>query len=212
MMHQFLLQLHILAGVLSLIGAFGAITARLFTLPHSWHVWSGRLFVLGMAVIFITVVPLALFYKINLFLALVGVFSAYLAWTGWRYATNRSGTPHPIDWVRAGIMIIAAITTFFYGIYILNLGSKYGWVLLVFAALGLMLGVFDLRSLKRGGLKGKERIAQHLAVMLGGTIAAITAVLVTQVKIENGIVLWLAPTLVLVPMIRYWRHKTMNSQ
>lgn len=62
----------------------------------------------------------------------------------------------------------------------------------------------DLNTLKTGGLTGTERIARHLTMMLAGVIATVTAVLVVNFTVEPAFVLWLAPTVLITPLITYW--------
>jgi hypothetical protein len=43
--------------------------------------------------------------------------------------------------------------------------------------------------------------------MLAGTIAAVTAFTVVNVRVEPAFVVWLAPTVALTPLIVYWNHR-----
>jgi hypothetical protein len=56
------------------------------------------------------------------------------------------------------------------------------------------------------------RIAAHLGRMLGGTIAAVTAFTVVNVRIEPAFVVWLAPTVVLTPVIAYWTARVRGGR
>ncbi len=206
-MRQLFLQLHVMAGIVSLICAFIAVGARMANWPHRVHVISGQIYTYGMWTIFLTVLPLTLIFKQNLFLLVIGIFSAYLATAGWRYATHRKGTPRLLDWATAWLMAATAVAMLGYGLWLLSAGNRMGIVLMVFGAIGATLAALDISSLRKGGLTGKARIAQHLTMMLAGTIAVITAVLVAQVKFEPAFVLWIAPTFMITPMIVYWRRK-----
>lgn len=206
-MRQIFLQLHVLAGIISLLSAFVAVGARAANWPHQMHVVSGRIYTYGMWTIFFTALPLALIFKHNLFLLVISIFSAYLATAGWRYARHRAGTPRLFDWMTAGAMALTALIMLAYGSWLLNRGDKMGIVLLVFSVAGGALAALDIRSLREGGLTGKARIAQHLTMMLASCIAVITAVLVTQVKLQPAFILWITPTFVITPAIIYWRRK-----
>jgi hypothetical protein len=48
--------------------------------------------------------------------------------------------------------------------------------------------------------------------MLGGTIAAVTAFTVVNVRIEPAFVVWLAPTVVLAPVIAYWTARVRGGR
>jgi hypothetical protein len=47
--------------------------------------------------------------------------------------------------------------------------------------------------------------------MLAGTIAVITAVLVTNVNIEPVFILWILPTILITPLIFWWNRKTLSG-
>ena len=46
--------------------------------------------------------------------------------------------------------------------------------------------------------------------MLAGTIAVITAVLVTNVNIEPVFILWILPTIIITPIIFWWNTKILG--
>jgi hypothetical protein len=206
-MEKFFLQLHVVAGILSLLCALIAVAVRMANWPQRWHVLSGQIYTYAMWTIFLTVIPLTLFFKQNLFLLVVGIFSAYLATAGWRYAKNRQGTPQWVDWALVWLMALTAVVMLAYGIWLLSRGVGLGIVMIVFSVLAALLASQDIKSMRAGGLTGKARIARHLTMMLAGTIAVITAALVVQVKFEPAFVLWIAPTLIITPLISYWRRK-----
>ncbi len=52
-----------------------------------------------------------------------------------------------------------------------------------------------------------QRIVMHLTLMLGGTVAAWTALTVTQVTFDPPWVPWLAPTAIFLPLIVLLRRK-----
>ena len=86
---QILLVLHIAAGSIALLAAVLAlVTAK----GGTNHVRVGRVYALGMTVIFLTALPLAMLGA-NIFLLLIAVFSFYLVFAGWRFARNRRGRP-----------------------------------------------------------------------------------------------------------------------
>ena len=74
--------------------------------------------------------------------------------------------------------------------------------------------VMKILSSHGEGARGKERIATHLARMLGGLIATITAVIVVNFRTDNvglSVLSWLGPTIVLVPVIFYWARKIQSG-
>ena len=46
--------------------------------------------------------------------------------------------------------------------------------------------------------------------MLAGTIAVITAVLVTNLSIEPVFILWILPTIIISPLIFWWNRKILG--
>ena len=104
MLFKTLLTIHIIAGFTALAAAFTAIVSKTLDSAHSWHVYSGRIYSGGMVIIFLTAIPMSILHPSS-FLFLIALFSFYLALAGWRLAKNRRGTPHPLDWGRAGIML-----------------------------------------------------------------------------------------------------------
>lgn len=201
-----LLFVHILAGTAALTAAAVAVTSKSLDLAHHWHIYAGRVFFWGMVVIFITAIPMSLI-KANVPLFLIAIFSFYFAFVGWRRASNRRGTPEPIDWIGSGLMIIVSVAMLLFGAFALVTGQISAIIILVFGGIGAATGWSDLRTLRAGGLKGKARIANHLSRMLGGTIATITAFVVTNFTFEPIFVLWLAPTIIITPIIIWWERR-----
>jgi hypothetical protein len=98
-----------------------------------------------------------------------------------------------------------------FGGILLARGRSMGTVLIVFGGIGIWLSSIDLRIFRAGGVKGRERIAQHLAMMLAGTIAALTAFsanfLGRMLPDSLGFIAWLWPTLLIAPIITYWSRR-----
>ena len=210
MLHDVLLVVHVIAGVVSLIAAFLGVLSKAVQIPHQTHVFAGVAFVIGMGTIFVTGMPLAIMGS-SLFLGMVGIFSGYLALSGWRYARNRDGTPATIDCWMASVLLAVGVGMIVFGGVLLFQGQSMGTVLMVFGGIGAWLSSTDWRIFRAGGVRGGERIAQHLTMMLGGTIAALTAfsanVLGQVLPDQWGFVAWLWPTLLIVPVIVYWGRR-----
>jgi hypothetical protein len=199
-MYGILLSIHITAGFTALSSAAVAVATPK---GERRHVYSGRAFVIGMAVVFLTALPMTVM-KPNLFLLLIAIFSFYLTVSGWLRARNRSGIPTAAEWIAAIAMVLGAVAMGGRGIAMLAVGLSMGTVLLVFGGIGGLLAVRDLMSLRAHRYRGNVRIAAHVGRMLGGTIAAVTAFAVVNVRMEPAFIVWLAPTVVLTPLIVYW--------
>ena len=186
---QYLLSIHILAGLISLIAAAFAVVSKK---GKKAHILAGRTYFWGMAVIFLTAIPMSIASS-NVFLFLIAIFSFYLAYAGMRFARNRTGTPNFFDWVAIGLMVLSGMVMWVLAIfYFMNSNSQH-ITLTVFGFIAISLGYTDLKSYRNKSAIGKQRIARHLTNMLAGTIAVITAVLVTNVNIQPVFIFWILP-------------------
>ena len=200
---QYLLFIHILAGSISLVAAaFAVVSSK----GKKAHIIAGRTYFWGMAVIFLTAIPMSIASS-NVFLFLIAIFSFYLAYAGMRFARNRTGTANFFDWVAIGLMVLSGVIMLFLATnYFMNNNSQY-ITLTVFGFIAISLGYTDFRGYRNKSAIGKQRIARHLTNMLAGTIAVITAVLVTNIYIEPVFILWILPTIVITPIIFWWNRK-----
>ena len=197
-----LIALHVAAGVLSLIAALAASSVKALGLPQRMHVLSGRTFAWAMLGVCATAIPLSLLGG-KLLLLLVAVFSGYLTLTGWRQAVRLRHAHAWIDRTAAILMMVVATLMLGWGGLSLRAGASGGVVLLAFGAIGLMLSIADVRCWKRPP-EGVERIAQHMIRMMAATIAVVTALVVVNVRFDPGWVPWIAPTVLLTPVIVSW--------
>ncbi|WP_372765588.1 hypothetical protein [Litorivivens sp.] len=205
-LQNLLLLAHVVAAFSALAAGLAAVLSKTFNTSHRVHVICGRIFFWGMFVIFITAVPLS-FITGNTFLLLIALFSFYLALSGWCYAKNRKGLTLRLDWLRSIGMLAAAFVMAIYGIDLLSGGDTNGYSMLVFSGIGGALSINDLRIIFTGGAVGAVRIANHLTMMLAATIATITAFLLVNFSFEPAYILWLAPTVVITPIIVVWNFK-----
>ena len=204
---QYLLFIHILAGSISLVAAaFAVVSSK----GKKAHILAGRTYFWGMAVIFLTAIPMSISSS-NVFLFLIAIFSFYLAYAGMKFARNRTGTANLFDWVAVGLMVFSGLAMWFLAlVYFMNNNSQY-ITLTVFGFIAVSLGYMDFRSYRNKSAIGKQRIARHLTNMLAGTIAVITAVLVTNVNIEPVFILWILPTILISPFIFWWNRKILGT-
>ena len=203
---QYLLVSHIFAGCISLIAAVFAVVS---SKGEKTHILAGRSYFWGMAVIFLTAIPMSISSS-NVFLFLIAIFSFYLAYAGMRFAKNRTGTANLFYWVAVGLMVLSGLAMWFLAlVYFMNNNSQY-ITLTVFGFIAISLGYMDFRSYRNKSAIGKQRIARHLTNMLAGTIAVITAVLVTNLSIEPVFILWILPTIIISPLIFWWNRKILG--
>lgn len=194
---QYLLFIHIIAGTVSLLAAALAVASGK---EKKEHILAGRTYFWGMFSIFITAIPMSIISS-NLFLFPVAIFSFYLAYAGMRFGRNRTGIASTFDWAAVGLMILSGIAMWCLAtLYFINNNTQY-ITLTVFGFIAISLGYADFRSYRNKSAIGKQRIARHLTNMLAGTIAVITAVLVTNVNIEPVFIFWILPTILITPLI-----------
>ena len=204
---QYLLFTHIIAGTVSLLAAALAVVSGK---GKKVHILAGRTYFWGMFLIFITAIPMSIVSS-NIFLFLVAIFSFYLAYAGMRFARNRTGIANTFDWAAVGLMILSGIAMWCLAtLYFINNNTQ-SITLTVFGFIAISLGYADLRSYRNKSAIGKQRIARHLTNMLAGTIAVITAVLVTNLNIKPVFILWILPTILITPLIFWWNRKTLSG-
>lgn len=200
---HYLLIIHILAGTLALMAAVLAVVS---SKGEKVHIIAGRTYFWGMTIIFLTAIPMSIVSG-KVFLFLIAIFSFYLAYAGMRFARNRTGIANIFDWVAVGLMILSGMVMWCLAIfYFINNNSQY-ITLIIFGFIAISLGYTDFRGYRNKSAIGKQRIARHLTNMLAGTIAVITAVLVTNIYIEPVFILWILPTIVITPIIFWWNRK-----
>jgi len=101
---QSLVYLHIIAGSVAVIGMIGALVSRKGGL---WHRRTGRLYSYAMAAALLLALIVSVL-TVNSFLGLIGLFSGYFVYTGWRLAVVKDGRRSHIDRVASLFMMCCA--------------------------------------------------------------------------------------------------------
>ncbi|MDO8905815.1 hypothetical protein [Hydrogenophaga sp.] len=199
--------MHILAGVTAL----GAAGAALVTVKGAaWHRRAGLIYVLAMLLVTLTTLALVLM-RPNLFLFVIGIFSFYLVFTGWRAAAQRDGRPRLCDHLAGATMALTGVAMLAKGaLQLFATGGAQPVILLVFGSIGLSLALSDWRDWLRGPITGKARVARHLTRMLAGTIATITAAVVVNLSFLPPLIVWLGPTVLITPLIIWWNARVLR--
>ena len=203
---EILLPIHIASGSIALFSASLAISTEK---GKKFHVLSGKSYFWAMVLIFLTAIPMSIINS-NVFLFLIAIFSFYLAFSGIRFARNRSGVPVRVDLIAVNFMFLSGAGMWILAIiFFINNNSQF-ITLIVFGFLALFLGYGDFQTFKNQKATGKERIAKHLTNMMGGTIAVVTAVLVVNPPADPEWVWWILPTILITPVITWWNKKVLN--
>lgn len=209
---RFLLILHVAAGSLALLAAIFAISFRKGAKKHNL---AGKTYFWSMMTVAATAIPVSIF-RPNLMLFFVALFSSYMAYSGWRFGRKSRylvGRPQFLEWA----MLLVGLAMVSTGLFQVFSTTPMGWVLVAFGAIGIQFAVQDVRGWGKN-LDFGTRISNHLSHMLGGTIATVTAVLVQQVvpRLEPTspfkVIVWLAPTVIITPLIIIWARKVKATQ
>lgn len=208
-----LLAVHITAGLAAfLLAPVALATAKGGKQHKRW----GMVYLWAMGIVAATAVPMAT-YRPVLFLALVAVFSFYLAFSGYRAVglknLARGGEAKAIDW-------IAATTTFADGCLLLFLGALHprsiqviGIVAMVFGLIAVQASLSQMIMFLR---KPKDKmfwLSSHMQGFLASYIAAWSAFSVVTLTqyVGNHWYVWLWPTMVGVPgiavAVRYYERR-----
>jgi len=168
----------------------------------------GKIYFWSMAVVASTAAVLAL-WRPKIFLALLAVFSFYLAFTGFRALSRK----RPARGERAGAVDWAAcIVTFAASAALAVLGlvrpgpswERLGVVPVVFGVLGMVLAGVDLVRFARPPADPRAWWFAHMGGMLGSYIAAVSAFSVVNFTFLPTAVRWLWPTALGIPLISIW--------
>lgn len=209
---RFLLILHVTAGSLALLAAIFAISFRKGAKKHNL---AGKTYFWSMMTVAATAIPVSIL-RPNLMLFFVALFSSYMAYAGWRFGRKSRYIMNRKPYVELA-MLFVGIAMVVSGFLQVSTGTPMGWVLVAFGSIGLQFSVQDLRGWGKTEDFG-TRVANHLSHMLGGTIATVTAVLVQQVvpRLDPNspfkVVVWLAPTVIITPLIVIWARKVKVTQ
>lgn len=194
------LLFHVAAGVIALVAGLVALaTAK----GGRRHRRAGRAYVLAMAAVVATALPLALVQG-NYFLFTIAVFSGYLVLNGYRVLSRKRPSPGeaaPLDWGAHLTMAVVGAAMVALGSRILLGGDRLGVALVVFGAIGLVLAGREIVAVYRPPDGPREWFYRHIAFMGGGYIATVTAAVTVNLGMLPPLVRWVGPTAVGTPAI-----------
>ena len=201
---RFILALHILGGGIGLIS--GTIVLILKKGDKN-HKTIGSIFFWAMNLAGLCSFVLAVLHPNN-FLFVVGIFTFYMNLTARSYLKfkRKDAVINFRDAIPTIGMVSAAFFFVIVGIKLISKDS-FGWVLLSFAFISLRFVLADYMFFKGKSKFANQWLLSHLQRMIGTYIASITAFLVVNINFKPAFVIWLAPTVLLVPLIIYWSRK-----
>lgn len=204
------LFIHASAGGLALISGIMAIFSKK---GKKKHIISGNIYFWSMLVVIISGLIVG-WYRNNLFLQAIAVFSFYMAFTGKRLLRYKVKiNPQPIDWFVNAVAIGVAMAMLYFSIKIMLKAGFAGPapMLLVFGSILLAMSGGDLLKMIGKKLVSNAWLYDHIGRMGGSFIATVTAFLVVNIHFDPGWVLWFLPTAIGTPMIIgaivLWRKK-----
>ena len=197
--------IHISAGTLALFVAPGAmLTVKGGRAHRRW----GKIYFWSMAVVAATALVLGL-WRPQIFLALLAVFSFYMAFSGYRVLFRKrlvqGQRAGPMDWTAALLTLAASSALVVLGL--LRPGPSWervGVVPLVFGVLGLVLSGLDVRRFVRPSSDAHAWWFTHMTGMLGSYIATVSAFSVVNFTFLPIAVRWLWPTAIGTPLVALW--------
>ncbi len=186
------LTFHVLCGTMSLLTGIIAMSSKKGGRVHKK---SGLIYFYVMLLTGFTALPIA-YYKDNVFLLLIAIFSLYLVSTGYRMTRRKKGNHH---WIDIAISLTMAIAS----IYMI---STKNIIVVVFGSIGLLNSYVDIKGMffpakeksKLGWLYG------HLGKMSGSYISAVTAFLLNNITTDFPLLIWFGPTVIGAVFITYW--------
>ncbi len=203
-----LLIIHIVCGGTSLILGSIILCIKKGGKPHKFI---GNIYFSTMLIASLVALPMSYLHT-NYFLFIVGVFTAFMLLTGRRYLKLKH-TDHVKlqDWILSIVMLFFGFAFLILGTYNLIIEEDFGIVLIVFGSISLLFVYQDYKNFKgKSGIKNYW-LTTHLQRMIGSYIASVTAFLVVNITMSPGFVLWLLPTVVIVPLIVKWTRKYKKS-
>ena len=198
------LFIHIISGTVGLLsGTLNMINKK----GNKLHKKIGLFFFYGMLINGISALVVACIH-FNIFLFIVGVFSIYMVSTAQRFLFLRGihagQKPKNGDWIVTISMLFFGLCFMIYGGTLVAFSKNFGVVLLVFGIISLLMVKQDI-AIYRGNIKNTNYwLLIHISRMVGTYIASITAFLVVNNTMLPGLVVWLAPGVLLTPLIFYW--------
>jgi hypothetical protein len=194
---------HVVAGTISLIAAPIALAVVKGGKAHRF--W-GKIFFCMMTWIFISSVIISI-YKSIPFLLMLAVFSYYLVVAAYRTLYLKT-FPYALKWYDwLSVIVGGGFMLYFigWGIYnvILDMGII-AYLSIMFGLGGLYLVTKNILGFIRPPKTKHDWLFRHIGYMTGGLIASVTAFSANVLYFMPGLLQWMWPSLVGVPLIIYW--------
>ena len=197
---------HIVSGFLALVVAPIAMVVKKGGRQH--RLW-GKIFFWSMCVVGITAMGMSAI-KSNIFLAMVGIFSFYLVASGYRALYRRHVNSFKdvakVDWILVAVSGLFCAGLIVLGISVLssNIAAPFGYISTVFGVIGCWSVINDIKTFTIRDHHKENWMYHHMSGMVGGYIATVSAFSAVNMNFLPGIIQWLWPTFIGVPLLIYW--------
>lgn len=197
------LFLHIAAGSTALLAGLIALIVKKRKGPHTK---AGTVFYFSMLMVAASAFVMSIMHQ-NFFLFVVAVFSLYLVFTGYRSINilKRKVSYGILDFsmmILSAILMIGVTLVYLYK----NPFSFTGFssILLIFDMILARMLFNDFKVYANPDSVTKNGwLIRHIVRMIAAYIATTTAFLVVNVSYKYPIMIWLAPTVIFIPIIYY---------
>lgn len=203
------MTVHVLAGVVALLAALGALaTAK----GGALHRGSGRVYVGAMVVMAATAAAMAAFIPERIFVV-AGGLTLYLVVTGLLTVRPPPLQDESIHWVALGVGAGVALLAFTFGAEALShkdgrLDGFPAWLYLLVGLVAAVGALADLYMLKLRAPVGRVRIMRHLWRMLAALVVTTAAFFLGQSQVFPELIrhwaLLSLPALTSLALLIYW--------
>lgn len=199
-----LLGIHILGGGISLVSGLFVMLAKKGDKKHELF---GKIYFWALLAASVVAIPMCYLHP-NLFLFIVSVFTNYMLITGYRFLSIKNlSDVKRYDYVLLVSMLITSIVFVGWGAMLVLNSKNFGLVLVVLGLLSINFCRQDFYTYKGKSKYKNFSLVLHLQRMIGSYIASVTAFVVVNNTILPGVVAWLLPAVIIVPLIWRWSKK-----
>ncbi|MBK0384361.1 hypothetical protein I5M32_15445 [Pedobacter sp. SD-b] len=195
------LFVHIMCGSSAL---FTGLMALLLKKKRGLHSKFGFVFHCSMMLVAASSFIMSVMHS-NYFLFVIGVFSLYLSFAGYRSIRFMKGLAKPgnIDKTIMALsgLLLFGVTYQFLRTTVFDL-TGFSSVILVFDLVFIRILINDLKMFNKSENPTKNYwLIRHITRMIPAFTATVTAFLVVNVNYQYPVVIWLAPTVLFLPII-----------
>ena len=199
-----LLYIHIAGGGISLLLGFIILCLKK---GDKIHKNIGNIYFYALLTASVFAIPMSYLHP-NYFLFIISVFTIYMLLTGKRYLQKKSIiNVTNTDWLLTVLMAVCGTAFIGSGILHIMKFNSFGIVFIVFGSISYLFVYQDKINFTGQSTIKNFFLITHLQRFIGSYIASTTAFLVVNNKVLPGVIAWLLPTILIVPLIIKWTRK-----